>query len=182
MRLRNAMTLILAGALVYAVSVASPLAQAEGVRGRLACTITGTSDDDVLKGTRGSDVICGKGGNDQINGMGGNDIIFAGPGLSDIVQGAGGADTLRGGPGSDIMYGGRGLDVLYGGPGVDDLRGDQNRDRLLGGGGNDGCLHAMDGHPGDRVNGGFGTDTADRDLGDQLTSVEIVTARVCYGG
>lgn len=147
-----------------------------------ACTITGTAGDDVLHGTSGPDVICGKGGNDQINAMGGNDIVFAGPGLSDIVQGAGGADILRGGPGSDIMYGGNGRDVLYGGPGVDDLRGDQNRDRLLGGGGNDGCLHAIDAHPGDRVNGGSGTDTADRDNGDILTSVEIVTKLVCYGG
>ncbi len=182
MRLRNAVAGVLVGAMGFALPAATPLARADTARARPACTITGTAHDDRLTGTPGPDVICGYAGSDQINGRGGNDIIYAGPGQSDIVQTAGGADVVRGGPGSDIVYGGQGRDVLYGGPGNDDLRGDRNRDRLFGMGGDDGCLHAMDGHPGDRVNGGAGSDRADMDNGDHLSSVEEITPLVCYGG
>jgi hypothetical protein len=76
-----------------------------------ACTIKGTSGNDILRGTPGRDVICGLGGNDILRGLGGNDI-------------------LRGGPGNDILYGGKGRDVLVGGPGRDILRGEGGNDRL----------------------------------------------------
>ena len=103
-----------AGRYVYAVSVASPLAQAEGVRGGWrAPPSPAQATTTSSKGARGSDVICGKGGNDPINGMGRDDIIFAGPGLTTSFRAQEGADTLRGGQDSDVMYGGRGLDVLY---------------------------------------------------------------------
>ena len=46
----------------------------------MACTIDGTSGDDVLTGTPGDDVICGEGGSDFIRAIGGNDILFGGEG------------------------------------------------------------------------------------------------------
>jgi Ca2+-binding RTX toxin-like protein len=49
----------------------------------LACSITGTSGDDVLTGTSGADVICGLDGNDTIDGGDGTDACSADPG--DVV-------------------------------------------------------------------------------------------------
>ena len=40
----------------------------------------------------------------------------------------------------------------------------------------------MDEHGGDRVIGGPGSDTGDRDEGDDVTSVEHFTPNVCFGG
>ena len=67
---------------------------------KAACTIQGTSGDDVLKGTRRTDVICGLGGND-------------------VIKGKGGGDILRGGGGNDRLVGGDGVDVLDGEQGND---------------------------------------------------------------
>ncbi len=65
-----------------------------------ACTITGTSGNDVLEGTSGDDTICGLGGNDTIRGLGGNDTL----------QGGNGSDTIEGGTGNDTVDGGAGTD------------------------------------------------------------------------
>ncbi|HYI46704.1 MAG TPA: hypothetical protein VE174_14695 [Actinomycetota bacterium] len=86
------------------------------------CTITGTSDRDLLTGKSGPDVICGKGGNDAIHGAGGNDIIKAGRG-NDSVQGGAGDDNIRGGGGKDRLSGGSGNDQLNGGRGKDTCKG-----------------------------------------------------------
>jgi len=64
-----------------------------------ACTITGTSANDVLEGTAGDDVICGGGGNDTIKGLAGNDILRGE---------AGGGDKLLGGEDNHILDGGTG--------------------------------------------------------------------------
>jgi Ca2+-binding RTX toxin-like protein len=79
----------------------------------VACTIDGTSGDDVLTGSPSDDVICGEGGGDVIRGMGGNDILLAGEG----------EDVLRGGAGRDLLHavdGAAGNDSLHGGPGARD--------------------------------------------------------------
>ena len=62
-----------------------------------ACTITGTSGNDVLKGTLGADTICGMAGNVTIDGMAGNDAVLRGDGGGDKVTGGGGTDNLNGG-------------------------------------------------------------------------------------
>jgi Tol biopolymer transport system component len=66
-----------------------------------ACTITGTSGDDVLKGSAGSDVICGGDGNDTLVGRGSRDVL----------EGGSGDDTLAGRAGSDVLAGGSGNDT-----------------------------------------------------------------------
>ena len=65
------------------------------------CTITGTSNSEVLVGTQGDDIICGSGGNDTLRGLEGNDVL----------KGEGGADTLSGGAGDDTLDGGNGADT-----------------------------------------------------------------------
>jgi len=126
-----------------------------------ACTVTGTSGDDVLIGTPGSDVICGRGGDDVIYGLAGNDVlrggsgddrIFGGEG-SDIINGHSGNDYLIGGAHGDTIRGGRGDDVLRGRRGHDRLKGNMDNDTLWGGKGND----ALYGGAGlDRCDGGLG--------------------------
>jgi hypothetical protein len=46
----------------------------------VACTITGTDGNDVLKGTVAPDVICGGAGNDVLIGGPGDDMLVGGPG------------------------------------------------------------------------------------------------------
>jgi VCBS repeat-containing protein len=92
-----------------------------------ACTIRGTSKDDVLRGTDRRDVICGGGGNDTIRGLDGNDQIRGGVG-NDTLYGGAGNDTLYGGDGRDELYGNAGDDALYGGAGTDLLNGGSGRD------------------------------------------------------
>src|SRR4029078_2578105 len=75
----------------------------------LACTIIGTTGNDVLTGTSGPDVICGLSGNDTIFGGGGDDVICGGGG-ADELHGEGGSDSLLGQGGSDTLDGGAGSD------------------------------------------------------------------------
>ena len=119
-----------------------------------ACTIVGTSGDDVLRGTSDDDIICGKGGNDRILAGAGNDIVY-------------------GGAGDDAIFGGAGTDMLLGGLGKDMLNGGQGRDSLQGGGGAD-LLIARDGRK-DVVNGGPGRNRAriDRKL-DQVRAIAVL--------
>ena len=71
-----------------------------------ACTITGTSGNDVLEGTLGADTICGMAGADTIKGMAGNDTIDGMGGDDTALRGDGGADKMTGGGGADNLYGG----------------------------------------------------------------------------
>ena len=78
-----------------------------------ACTIVGTSGDDVLKGTSSADVICGMGGNDKIRAGGGADTVHGGTG-ADNLYGEDGNDTLNsqdGVSGNDSLDGGAGTDT-----------------------------------------------------------------------
>jgi len=83
-----------------------------------ACTITGTSGNDVLEGTEGADTICGLGGSDTIRGLGGNDTLQGGDG-SDTLEGGAGDDVLKGENNNDKLYGGDGNDTIDGGAGSD---------------------------------------------------------------
>jgi Ca2+-binding RTX toxin-like protein len=80
-----------------------------------ACTITGTSGDDVLTGTPGPDVICGLDGNDRLYGDGGSDVLIGGFGDDQLFGGAG-RDVLVGDAGNDFLEGDGGADTMYGGP------------------------------------------------------------------
>ena len=119
-----------------------------------ACTITGTSRNDVLRGTNGADVICGLGGNDVIYGFGGDDILIGGAG-HDTLHGGAGNDTLHGGAGNDTLYGGADHDVLYGGVGNDRLDGQAGHDIIVGEAGTDVLIG---GAGDDALNGGAGRD------------------------
>ena len=96
-----------------------------------ACTITGTSGNNVLEGTSGADTICGMGGNDTIKGMAGNDTIDGMGGEDAPLRGDGGADMVTGGSGDDNLYGGNGNDALSSRDGV------SGNDSLDGGSGTD---------------------------------------------
>ena len=133
-----------------------------------ACTIEGTSGDDVLVGTPGDDVICGLAGNDVLRGLGGNDRLKGGAG-SDRLLGGDGADDLRGGRGADQLRGAAGADVLKGGRGPDILRGGAADDKLYGGKGRD----RLAGNSGsDRLTGGTGEDLANGGRGNDRCDAE----------
>jgi len=74
--------------------------------------------------------------------------------LNDLVDAGAGSDIVRGGIGDDTLQGGVGADSLFGEAGADQLN---SRDAFS-----------------DRVDGGDGSDTADRDALDRLISVEAV--------
>jgi Ca2+-binding RTX toxin-like protein len=146
-----------------------------------ACTVVGTSGNDVLIGTAGADVLCGRGGDDVLRGLGGNDVLRGGAGADRLVGGGGddeltggtGDDQLRGGAGAgqvlggsdagesrvagdDLLSGGSGDDRLIGGRGDDQVQGGAGADLLIGGGGDD-RLQGGDGK--DRLNGQGGSDS-----------------------
>jgi hypothetical protein len=137
-----------------------------GGRHAIACTITGTAGNDVLRGTNGKDNICGLEGNDRIRGGAGADVILGGTGN----------DRLGGGGGSDRMYGNAGRDVLSGHSGGDRLVGGSGRDRLYGNSGPDN-LSALDGRRRDRLFGGRGRDRASADRGDVVRLIERLLRR-----
>jgi uncharacterized repeat protein (TIGR01451 family) len=72
-----------------------------------ACTISGTSGDDVLRGTNKKDVICGLGGDDRLVGK------------RDVLKGGAGNDVVRRGKGDDRLVGQSGQDRYAGGSGRD---------------------------------------------------------------
>jgi hypothetical protein len=144
----------------------NPSTGAPNGRHAVACTITGTDGDDVLRGTSKGDVICGLGGNDRIRGRAGSDVILGGPG-NDSVAGGGGNDRLYGNAGRDILRGQSGRDRLVGGAGPDRLYGNAGADRLS----------ALDGKRGDRIFGGGGRDRASIDRGDRIRQIELLRRR-----
>lgn len=138
-----------------------------------ACTVVGTTGDDVLTGTAGADVICGLGGHDDLSGLGGNDTLRGGDG-KDSIKGGNGDDIFDGGLGADWadysgVSGPAGVTVDLGagvatGQGNDTLIsiaaavGSDNADTITGGPED----NTIEGGPGDDVlNGAGGNDTAD---------------------
>ncbi len=118
------------------------------------CTITGTTDGDVVFGTEGNEVICTGDGADYVEGGEGRDRLLLGDSV-DFGDGGGGPDALYGGPGDDLLIGGSDHDVLDGGPGAD-------------------TLDALDGKQNDRLDGGPGNDVCVGDVGDHFTDCETV--------
>ncbi len=156
-----------------------------------ACTITGTSGDDIITGTAGDDVICTGGGNDSVNASnGGNDVIIvsgpghayihAGPGNDTIdaslgtgsnIDGGSGDDIILGSPGTDSITGGSGSDTIEGGLGDDTISGGEGPDTIQGGLGND-YITGDDGNVSitgddgdDNISGGPGNDSLDGKYG-----------------
>lgn len=118
----------------------------------------------LITGEGGNDTIAGGAGNDELSGANGNDVVLGG----------GGNDYLLGGAGSDRLFGDAGNDTLSGGGGNDQLYGSTGSNWLIGGAGNDklfarGNLGAID-----TVSGNAGTDYAEFDPGDIVSSIESV--------
>ena len=90
---------------------------------------------------------------------------------NDVLTGSAASNVLRGGAGADQLYGRDGNDVLRGGDGADALFGDGGVDALFGGAGDD-VLLGRDGGVRDYLNGGYGTDTAAKDVVDAADGVE----------
>lgn len=139
---------LIAAALTYVGTTATPAGASHSHCTREAATILGTPGDDVLEGTDRQDIILGLGGDDRIVAGGANneyqyDRICGGAG-DDVLVGyqESTADdphtetsaVVMGGPGNDRLLGGI---ELNGGPGNDELRGGDGRDQLWGGPGND---------------------------------------------
>jgi hypothetical protein len=133
-----------------------------------ACTISGSSGDDVIGGTSGDDVICGLEGNDRIEAQSGNDVLLGGPG-DDHLNGGDGEDTASHGGAfegvtADLASGtatGDGADTfeavegLVGSEVEDVLRGSETPNLLSGLGGTD-LLFGQEGA--DTLLGGDGDD------------------------
>ena len=139
------------------------------VGGAQADLIYGGGGDDRLNGGGGNDVIHGELGNDRLYGAEGNDTMIGAAGV-DRLFGDLGNDSLIGGGSNDKLYGEEGNDTLVGNDGNDLLDGGTGADNLVGGDGNDRFLIAD--NVIDTANGGDGTDEADADPTDLLTSVE----------
>jgi uncharacterized delta-60 repeat protein len=134
-----------------------------------SCTITGTSQGEVLNGTAGNDVICGGDGDDRIFGLDGNDVL-KGEGGDDLLVGDNGYDLLMGGSGADEGRGRSGNDTLRGGDQGDTLLGGPNSDALFGDIGAD-SLNTQDTvSANDRADGGADSDSCTVDSGDIVAS------------
>jgi len=111
-----------------------------------------------------------------LNMNGGDDSFSATGNLAALIKitvdGGAGNDTIFGGNGADTLLGGDGDDYLLGGAGNDDLFGDAGVDTLSGAGGNDRLFARAGGA--DRLLGGAGTDSADKDDGDLVSGVEAL--------
>jgi uncharacterized delta-60 repeat protein len=133
------------------------------------CTITGTSENDVLTGTPSNDVICGGKGDDQIYGVGGADVLKGEDG-NDLLIGGNGVDLLLGARGADDLSGESGNDTLRAGDGVDALNGGADSDALFGDARAD-SLNTQDGvSANDSADGGSDSDSCVFDSGDFVTS------------
>ena len=169
--------------------------------------LNGGGGDDFLSGLAGNDTLGGGAGNDDLDGGTGADIFSGGPGIdtadyshrtenltisidgatsgapgegdiifdienilggsgNDSITGDSGANSINGGSGNDTIHGGAGNDTLTGGPGNDQLFGEADNDTIF----------AQDGAK-DTIDGGTGTDTAQRDnsasVMDSVVNIEI---------
>jgi Ca2+-binding RTX toxin-like protein len=120
-------------------------------------------------GGEGNDHLAGGQFNDTLTGNAGHDKLLGGAG-DDRLNGSGGHDKLWGELGVDRLYGHAGYDMLDGGAHVDRMWGDAGIDTLYGQGSND-QFYTLDGEA-DALYGGSGTDLAQRDDGDLISSVE----------
>lgn len=140
--------------------------------------VIGGAGHDVLIGGGGHDSLYGGAGNDLITGNGGNDTLIGASGAdtlngvagNDLLSGGGSADSLQGGDGDDQIFGGDGNDVLRGHAGHDRLFGELGNDLLDAGIGNDSLTG---GSGADTLIGGDGTDSADNDLLDRRSGIEV---------
>ena len=117
--------------------------------------IVGADNNDTLIGGANKDTVYGGLGNDRLNGNGGNDRLF----------GEGGADRLYGYDGQDYLDGGSSGDRLEGGAGLDTMLGQSGDDKFFA---KDTVI--------DQVFGSSGTDPANIDASDVLSSVETTTS------
>jgi len=141
----------------------------------------GVGNDSIVTGV-GGDVVLGDNGfvefdaagnlslaRNEGSSVGGSDSIDTGAG-NDVALGGGGADTLQGGTGNDILMGDGGF-VNYAGGDLAMIEGDSGiggADTLLGSTGNDVIL------------GGFGSDTMDGNLAEDLLFGD--NARILFSG
>lgn len=157
-------------------------------------------EPDLLCGGPGNDRLTGARGNDKLNGGDGDDVVDGSNG-ADVEQGNAGHDRVgggsfadadrandiqRGGPGNDILVSNWGNDKLYGNGGADTLSDTEcSATLLIGGRGNDyieswsssfeGWRSNICTEAADRVIGGNGTDTAELDRLDSVSSIERLT-------
>jgi Ca2+-binding RTX toxin-like protein len=157
--------------------------------------ITGNGGANVLNGAGGNDSLDGGLGKDVLVGGAGVDTadystrtVALNVSLDNVandgaageadnvrndvenITGGSAADTLTGSAFSNVLIGNGGDDKLYGLGGNDSLTGGAGADQLFGGDGND-TLFAKDGVK-DLLDGGLGTDTAQRDAVDPAVGVE----------
>lgn len=141
----------------------------------------GVGNDSIVTGV-GADVVLGDNGSIEFDAagnltlarnegssVGGSDSIDTGAG-NDVALGGGGSDTLQGGTGNDILMGDGGF-VSYAGGDLSMIEGDSGiggADTLLGSTGNDVIL------------GGFGSDTMDGNLAEDLLFGD--NARIRFSG
>ena len=163
-----------------------------GIDSVTACTVSGTSGDDVITGTSTDDVICGLEGNDLLNAQSGNDVLLGGPG-DDQLSGGDGVDVASyetavervvadlqsgtaSGEGADALVGVESLtgsagdDVLRGSAAENVLSGLGGTDLLFGQGGSDTLLGGdgedfLAGSGGSLLDGGTENDTCRSDQG-----------------
>ncbi|MDB5295053.1 MAG: cya 3 [Phycisphaerales bacterium] len=100
--------------------------------------------------------------NDQAGHLAGFENFVGGKG-NDYLHGDAANNILWGNAGNDRLYGGAGDDLLNGGAGIDRLYGEAGNDTLQG---KDWAAEVLD--------GGTGTDTAQADVSDLVTGVEVV--------
>ena len=164
--------------------------------------LTGGGGNDILTGLDGNDVLDGGTGKDQLLGGTGTDTADyskrgenltltldgvandGAAGEADLISadtenatGGRGADTIRGNAFSNVLIGNGGNDTIRGGDGNDRLYGNGGIDKLYGEGGNDTLFaRSTPSADADTVDGGAGTDSAQKDSADVLTGVETILA------
>jgi Ca2+-binding RTX toxin-like protein len=131
----------------------------------------GGAANDILIGNGSANRLRGNAGRDKIKGLGGDDRLVAGAG-NDSVFGGAGADRVNGNDGDDLLSGDAGNDTLDGDAGNDILVGGTGADAFFGGAGND-FIFAQDGAV-DSLNGGAGTDAAERDGNDVSIQSDVL--------
>ncbi len=138
--------------------------EAGGVTYRLAASMTGSNENDIVGGTRFRDIIKTFDGNDFVYAGQGNDKVVTGVG-NDTVFGGDGRDFLRTDAGNDRVFGGAGNDVVISGAGDDWIEAGDGNNRVIAGAGND---YVYSGVGNDTIKGAGGFDTITGFDGDDL--------------
>lgn len=125
MRLRTVLSWVASTLVAFSLGFAPP---ATVLAGTVACTITGTSDDDVLYGAAGGDTPCGGHGDGELFGGKGSDTLSAGQGV-DVSSGGAGSDfSVVSSTGNDSWNGGAGRDHLTAFLGIESISGSPGND------------------------------------------------------